>query len=111
MKSHQHNVNYHQVHDPVCGMLIDPAFAAVTLEHEGSFYYFCSRHCADRFNAVPLTFIQSPHHNLTGEISSSVHSHEHAEFHHPVQSAPIAGTNDYTYPMHPEIHRSVSNEK
>jgi len=106
MKSHQHNVNYQQVHDPVCGMSIDPASAAVTLEHEGSSYYFCSQHCADRFNAVPQTFIQSPHHNLTGEISSSGHSSEHAEFQHPVKSAQLTGANDYTCPMHPEIRQS-----
>jgi len=106
MKSHQHNVNYQQVHDPVCGMLIDPASAAVTLEHEGSSYYFCSQHCADRFNAVPQSFIQPLQHNLTGNISYSVHSPEQAVFHNPVQSTPITGANDYTCPMHPEIRQS-----
>ncbi len=106
MKSHQHNVNYQQVHDPVCGMSIDPASAAVTLEHEGSSYYFCSQHCADRFNAVPQSFIQPLQYNLPKDLSSSVHSPEHAEFQHPVQSAPITGANNYTCPMHPEIRQS-----
>lgn len=106
MKSRQHNVNYQQVHDPVCGMSIDPASAVVTLEHEGSSYYFCSQHCADRFNAVPQSFMQPLQYNLPKGLSSSVHTPGHAEFHHPVQSAPITGANDYTCPMHPEIRQS-----
>jgi Cu+-exporting ATPase len=30
------------VHDPVCGMDIDPATAAGTSEYKGQTYYFCS---------------------------------------------------------------------
>lgn len=106
MKSQLHNQNYQQLHDPVCGMSIDPASAAVTLEHEGYSYYFCSQHCADRFNAVPQSFIQPLQHNLPKVLSSYVPTPEHAEFQHPVPSAPIPGAHDYTCPMHPEIRRS-----
>ena len=40
--------------DPVCGMRVDPAHAAASAEREGRRYYFCSEHCAHRF--------QSDHH-------------------------------------------------
>jgi Cu+-exporting ATPase len=41
------------VHDPVCGMDIDPATAAVSEEFEGTTYYFCSSWCLERFEADP----------------------------------------------------------
>jgi len=39
--------------DPVCGMTIDPADAAATVEHGGKTYYFCSTNCADTFSEDP----------------------------------------------------------
>lgn len=42
-----------KVTDPVCGMSIDPASAAETIEHEGTTYYFCSGHCASSFTKDP----------------------------------------------------------
>ena len=41
------------VTDPVCGMSIDPASAARTVEHNGKTYHFCSKHCADTFEKDP----------------------------------------------------------
>jgi Cu+-exporting ATPase len=41
------------VHDPVCGMDIDPATAAGSEEFEGVTYYFCSASCFERFKADP----------------------------------------------------------
>jgi hypothetical protein len=35
--------------DPVCGMQVDRANAAATLERDGHRHYFCSDHCKDRF--------------------------------------------------------------
>lgn len=43
--------------DPVCGMSVEPAKAAAHLDHAGQTYYFCSRHCADRFAAEPDRFL------------------------------------------------------
>lgn len=37
------------VTDPICGMSIDPATAAATIEHEGKTYYFCAQGCATTF--------------------------------------------------------------
>lgn len=41
------------VHDPVCGMDIDPADAVGTEEYEGKTYYFCSKSCQEQFKAEP----------------------------------------------------------
>jgi Cu+-exporting ATPase len=37
------------VTDPVCGMTVDRATAAATLEHNGRTYWFCSAACRDTF--------------------------------------------------------------
>ena len=39
--------------DPVCGMTVDPATAAASVEHEGRTYYFCGKGCAKSFSADP----------------------------------------------------------
>jgi Cu+-exporting ATPase len=42
-----------KVTDPVCGMSVDPAKAAASVEHESRTYYFCSKGCAKSFSADP----------------------------------------------------------
>ena len=49
-----------KVIDPVCGMRVDPAHAAGTVEHAGKTYYFCSTRCAERFQADPQKFLAAP---------------------------------------------------
>jgi Cu+-exporting ATPase len=49
---HQHAPSSDPV-DPVCGMTVTPANAAVTREVGGTTYYFCSTHCAATFDADP----------------------------------------------------------
>ena len=44
------------VTDPVCGMKVDRA-KALTAEHAGRTYYFCSEHCRHSFTADPEQFI------------------------------------------------------
>ena len=44
------------VHDPVCGMTIDPAEAAGTSEHAGKTVHFCSVGCKRRFDADPAKY-------------------------------------------------------
>ncbi len=46
--------------DPVCGMSVDPATAATSIEHEGHLYYFCSQHCAQAFAADPGAYVSAP---------------------------------------------------
>jgi Cu+-exporting ATPase len=41
------------VTDPVCGMQINSDTAAVSAEHNGQTYWFCSTGCRDAFQADP----------------------------------------------------------
>jgi uncharacterized membrane protein YraQ (UPF0718 family) len=57
------------VTDPVCGMKVDRA-KAVTAEHDGHTYHFCSEHCRARFRSDP-----------EGYASGGSRSHEHEVAH------------------------------
>ncbi|HET7765952.1 MAG TPA: heavy metal translocating P-type ATPase [Burkholderiales bacterium] len=67
--------------DPVCGMTVDIATAKYRHSHGGSTWYFCSKHCLDRFSADPGRYAGAKQ-----EPAPSAH----------------AGAI-YTCPMHPEI--------
>ena len=85
--------------DPVCGMKVDPASPAATVEHAGRTYYFCSQHCATKFRAEPAKFIQP----TKAEDHSCCH---HGGEHHPEHTqsaAPAPPGARYTCPMHPEV--------
>src|SRR5687767_6781956 len=45
--------------DPICGMTVDPNNAAGKHEHNGQTYYFCSRHCVDKFNENPAKYVEA----------------------------------------------------
>ena len=45
--------------DPICGMTVDPNKAAGKHEHDGQTFYFCSRHCVDRFNENPAKYAEA----------------------------------------------------
>ena len=51
--------------DPVCGMDVDPAQAAVTTLHNGRMYYFCSAECKEAFDADPGKYTQGEHASKT----------------------------------------------
>ena len=46
------------VKDPVCGMIVDPHTAKHRREHGGRTYYFCSAHCAEKFEAAPEEYLK-----------------------------------------------------
>jgi P-type Cu+ transporter len=47
--------------DPICGMTVDPATAAGSLEYNGQRYYFCALSCLERFKADPeRALVRSP---------------------------------------------------
>jgi len=50
--------------DPACGVTVDPAMAAETVDHDGQTYYFCSAGCRDHFVSDPAGTIQDPHPHL-----------------------------------------------
>ena len=49
-----------QATDPVCGMNVDPKSEAGSAEHAGKTYYFCSKHCLERFTADPVKYVGIP---------------------------------------------------
>ena len=93
----QHDHEHHQsvtktsqsVTDPVCGMHVDPK-TALTLDHDGRPYHFCSERCRDRFQDDPASFLTHP------QDSDDAASH-HQDVNDDV--------GEWTCPMHPEIRR------
>ncbi|UCH64205.1 MAG: heavy metal translocating P-type ATPase [Fidelibacterota bacterium] len=45
--------------DSVCGMSVDPTAAPAQIEHEGTTYYFCCPHCAEKFQTDPASYLTS----------------------------------------------------
>jgi Cu+-exporting ATPase len=85
------------VRDPVCGMDIDPADAAAQIDHDGTAYYFCSQHCAARFNANPAQYVHT---------EESAHQGDSCCHHSPAATAaPAQPDAIYTCPMHPEVEQ------
>jgi YHS domain-containing protein len=41
------------MHDPVCGMRVEPETAAAAWEHGGTPYFFCSVACMESFRKDP----------------------------------------------------------
>lgn len=72
--------------DPVCGMTVEIKSAAASHLHEGRSYYFCCRHCQERFASSPETFLNRP--QSTEAVSSPLSGQ---------------GKTEYICPMDPEI--------
>jgi len=72
------------VHDPVCGMTINPDTSRHRYEFKGQNYYFCSAGCRAKFTADPRKY-------LTGLQTSKT------------EAAPEGAI--YTCPMHPQIRQ------
>jgi Cu+-exporting ATPase len=82
-----------QTHDPVCGMVVQPATAKNRAEHDGQTYYFCCGGCKAKFMAAPGQYL-----NPTAGPASSVPG---------VPTAPLTAGTIYTCPMHPQIRRNA----
>lgn len=78
--------------DPVCGMKVDSR-SAHRHEYDGRTFFFCSRHCYERFQAEPDRFVKPPE---NGEEARTV-----AE---PPAERPSSQA-EYTCPMHPEVRQ------
>ncbi len=80
--------------DPVCGMEVNPGTAEHRVDHNGQGYYFCCRHCLEKFRSEPARYLTPP-----GE--------------EPADSGPAQGgatrpTDEhgiYTCPMDPEVRQ------
>lgn len=72
--------------DPVCGMTVDPS-SALSHEHGGVRYFFCSKNCQTKFAADPSLYLKKDTRPET----------------RPAGTAPE--DQIYTCPMHPEIRQ------
>jgi Cu+-exporting ATPase len=115
--------------DPICGMTVEPQSAAGSTEYNGTTYYFCSKHCLQKFSVDPESFLRPPAPpQLTSikrvskpkHIASTHTCPMHPEVHQegagscpkcgmalePVSPFPVGSKTEYTCPMHPEIVRT-----
>jgi len=90
-------VREERVVDPVCGMTVDPASAAGSLDHAGRRFFFCSPGCREKFRAEPRRYLEG---------GPSPRGHGPAE---PAETQPAApgGKIEWTCPMHPQIVRDA----
>ena len=111
--------------DPVCGMTVDPAKAAATVEHGGARYFFCSQGCATKFRTDPQNYLAPK--LPTSPTAPPTQAEQQTEYICPMDpeihkmgpgacpkcgmalepatiTAPTTRT-DYTCPMHPQISR------
>jgi Cu+-exporting ATPase len=103
--------------DPVCGMTVDIATPKHSRAHGGSTWYFCGKHCLDKFVAEPERYVESKR-----EPARAEHAQKGATYTCPMHpeveqqgpgSCPKCGmalvpvvsavAAEYTCPMHPEI--------
>ncbi|HUE81992.1 MAG TPA: HAD-IC family P-type ATPase, partial [Pyrinomonadaceae bacterium] len=82
------------VEDPVCGMTVSPESAAGSFAHDGEIYYFCSRHCLNKFRDDPEHYLNSPPEPM---MSQPVGIQRAKRVPEPTQA------QIYTCPMDPEV--------
>jgi Cu+-exporting ATPase len=112
--------------DPICQMNVTAETAAGSHEHKGQVYYFCSKHCLERFRSEPEKFLQplvtieKAGHRSVKPVAEGIYTcpmHTEIKRERPgscpkcgmalepeMISAPATRT-EYTCPMHPEIVR------
>ncbi|EJW10798.1 Lead, cadmium, zinc and mercury transporting ATPase protein [Rhodovulum sp. PH10] len=73
------------MHDPVCGMTVDPAKSEHKVDHHGETYFFCSAGCRAKFEAAPDRYTQP---------KEAVAADEN-----------VPEGTVYTCPMHPQIRQ------
>lgn len=47
--------------DPVCGMEVDTETSELSLDHEGTTYWFCGRGCLLEFRDDPTSYLSPGH--------------------------------------------------
>jgi Cu+-exporting ATPase len=105
-----------EANDPVCGMIVNPDSAAGSYEHKGQTYYFCSRHCLEKFRKDPDAFLGRPQATvapLVGIQRAKSPQDENKQIPSPPSSdrtldiGHLTLDSGYTCPMHPEVVRDV----
>ena len=85
--------------DPVCGMSVADD-SALSTQHEGQRYFFCSETCLNKFIAEPGKFLGDEVEHDHSCCSSGHHAH-----HAPAPATAADESAIYTGPMHPEIEQ------
>src|SRR5438270_2097076 len=93
------------IKDPVCGMAVDSATAKQRRAHGGQTYYFCSQHCAEKFDAAPENFLQAPGRSA-GLVMLGAKPMAARTSDEPYPAAPAK--RGYVCPMCPEVRESNS---
>jgi Cu+-exporting ATPase len=122
-QKHEHTGGNRVATDPVCGMHVDPKTAAGSLEHQGTTYYFCSKHCLAQFKADAGKYLAKPKPAASPPKGKKAHGTYACPMHPEVQqegpgSCPKCGmalvplvptaptVKEYTCPMHPEVRQN-----
>lgn len=82
--------------DPVCGMSVDPKSAAGSFAYKGETYYFCAKHCLQKFQQDPEHYLNNPPQSMMVQPIS-------------IQRKAPAAKGDFTCPMHPEVRTDKSD--
>ena len=88
------------VTDPVCGMTVDPTTATGSTSHDGTTYYFCSKHCLAQFEADPAKYTAPAVKPVGGSCCGAKTARPSQ-----VPTVATAEAPNYTCPMHPEVIR------
>ena len=98
-----------QVKDPVCGMTVNPETAAGSFAHGGNHYYFCSKHCLEKFRGSPENFI-GPNAQFEAMQPVKIGRSSFGEPDNDLKPEAVGSgesKTEYTCPMHPEIVRDA----
>lgn len=88
--------------DPVCGMQVDPAHAAAASDHKGQKYFFCCRHCAEKFAANPEPYVNTkPATKPAGLVQLGAPTVKKVV--QPPVAVPESPAQKYFCPMDPEV--------
>ncbi len=90
--------------DPVCGMVVDPAKAAGTIEHSGTSYHFCAVRCLERFRAEPERWLRSAAPGM-GSLPSLPSLPALAPVPSAAPKPALPDQRVYTCPMDPEVQQ------
>ena len=56
-RGHSHGGSNTGTKDPVCGMEVEVTDAAMSRQHKGQTFYFCSSQCIEKFDKEPMTYM------------------------------------------------------
>jgi Cu+-exporting ATPase len=99
--------------DPVCGMTVIPQSAAGFHHFAGETYYFCSRHCLEKFKSDPSRYLIKPAEamplapvQLERSKSLQVQPRDRPGIALADAATSTSGEEEFTCPMHPEVRQN-----